>query len=90
MPFRPPGVRRAHQVDLHLAAALDSPIFSPVLTTSRVNNVVAISSLPENSDAYVLEQAGVLAFELDGLRGRHLKHGLFLVDLFEVESRGLP
>ncbi len=83
------GIRRAHQVDLHRAAAIDVSFLPSVLTGSRMDHIVAVAGLTENDDAHVLQQTGVLALEFRGLRGSHLENGAVLLDLFEIDTGGL-
>src|SRR5260370_8547964 len=83
-------IRRAHQVDLHLTTALDVSFLLSILAAPRVNHVVAVSNLAENSDAHVLQQAGILPLKFGGLRGGHLINRPGLAAWFEIDSRGLP
>jgi len=83
------GISRALQVHLHLSATDDFPGLSRVLAACRVNRVVALARLAENSDLHLFEQVLILAFEFRRARRAYGKNRPVFFDFGKGDFAGL-
>jgi hypothetical protein len=88
-PIRQPlGIFCAQEIDLYFASARNPSVIAAIPAALRVDHIVPITMRAEDGDLHILDQAGVLPFEIGRTGSLNLENRAVLVYFFEAEAVG--